>query len=374
LPVRLLLPGLSLLVAALLACSASGQAVLQPPGLYAEIKTPRGTILCRLEPDLAPLAVASFVGLAEGTLGPSPRKAFFDGLTFHRVVPHFVIQGGDPKGTGEGGPGYSFPDEFTPLLTHGKVGALSMANDGPDTNGSQFFITLEPVDRLDFLHTVFGQVVSGMEVLPLVAQGDAMTVRILRNGEKAAAYRVTPDSFDALKAAAKPYAFGQDPGPSEHFDDPDKLLPQDPPRAKNFNFKLGNVERSTGLRLYARVMKSSGGKDPASMLDHLAWSLGIADSGVLTVYFADRGAWLTRVGDKLRERFVGAMDPSLDPFTPASLAQAMDVFAKEAAKRTDVYLQQSQRVLPNILQSPEQRLRVSTDAQLSLLIEKLARR
>ena len=114
--------------------------------------------------------MTNFVGLAEGTLGPSPRKPFFDGLTFHRVVPNFVIQGGDPLGTGEGGPGYMFPDEFSPRLGHGSIGILSMANAGPDTNGSQFFITLAPAGRLDFLHSVFGRTVPGSDVLGVESQ------------------------------------------------------------------------------------------------------------------------------------------------------------------------------------------------------------
>jgi cyclophilin family peptidyl-prolyl cis-trans isomerase len=139
-----------------------------PAGLYAEFTTPRGVIVAELRYQQAPLTVANFVGLAEGTLGPSPRKPFFDGLTFHRVVPNFVVQGGDPQGTGEGGPGYTFPDEFAPGLHHDTTGVLSMANDGPDTNGSQFFVTLREVHRLDYLHSVFGRVIRGLDVLPLI--------------------------------------------------------------------------------------------------------------------------------------------------------------------------------------------------------------
>ena len=110
-----------------------------PDGLYARLDTPRGTITVRLFDHRAPLAVSNFVGLAEGSLNhESPGTPFYNGLIFHRVVPGFVIQGGDPKGDGSGGPGYRFQDEFLPALRHDRKGILSMANSGPNTNGSQF--------------------------------------------------------------------------------------------------------------------------------------------------------------------------------------------------------------------------------------------
>ena len=177
-----------------------------PDGLYAEISTDRGTIVCSLEYQKAPMTVCSFVGLAEGTIAENgvTGKRFFDGLTFHRVEPGFVIQGGDPNGNGSGGPGYQFPNETRPDLRHDRAGTLSMANSGPDTNGSQFFITLSPTPSLDGSYNVFGYVVSGMDVVNAIQKGDRITgIRILRVGASAKAFTATQASFDALVAHAK---------------------------------------------------------------------------------------------------------------------------------------------------------------------------
>ena len=176
-----------------------------PDGLYAEIRTQRGTIVCSLEYQRAPMTVSSFVGLAEGTLPANgvTGKKFFDGLTFHRVEPGFVIQGGDPNGNGSGGPGYQFPNETRPDLKHDRAGTLSMANAGPDTNGSQFFITLAPTPNLDGGYNVFGYVVQGMDVANSIQKGDRITsVRILRVGKAAQGFTVTQESFTALVAKA----------------------------------------------------------------------------------------------------------------------------------------------------------------------------
>jgi peptidylprolyl isomerase len=150
--------------------------------------------------------VSSFVGLAEGSIsanGVQGRK-FFDGLTFHRVDPGFVIQGGDPNGDGTGGPGYEFPNETRPDLKHDRAGTLSMANAGPDTNGSQFFITLRPTPNLDGGYNVFGYVVKGMDVASSIQKGDRITsVKILRIGPAAKAFTVSQESFASLVAGAK---------------------------------------------------------------------------------------------------------------------------------------------------------------------------
>ena len=150
-------------------------------GTYAIFETSQGNIVVRLLEKEAPKTVANFVGLAEGTKeftdvanGQKVKRNFYDGLTFHRVIPQFMIQGGCPRGTGTGDPGYKFADEFHPSLKHAKAGKLSMANSGPNTNGSQFFITHSPQPHLNGRHTVFGKVVSGQEVVNAIQQGDKM--------------------------------------------------------------------------------------------------------------------------------------------------------------------------------------------------------
>jgi len=142
------------------------------PGVYARFETTEGTFTIRLFDKEAPQTVANFVGLAEGTkewkdpsTGEKKNGPFYDGVVFHRVINGFMIQGGDRLGQGTGGPGYQFADEFHPSLRHDRAGILSMANSGPNTNGSQFFITLGPTPHLDRRHSVFGAVVEGLDVV-----------------------------------------------------------------------------------------------------------------------------------------------------------------------------------------------------------------
>jgi peptidyl-prolyl cis-trans isomerase A (cyclophilin A) len=173
-------------------------------GIYAKFNTAKGSILVKLTHDLTPGTVGNFVALAEGNMEnkikPQGTK-FYDGLNFHRVIPNFMIQGGCPLGTGTGDPGYKFDDEFHPLLKHDRPGVLSMANSGPGSNGSQFFITHIPTDWLDNKHTVFGHVIEGQDVVDAVEQGDALeTLEIIRVGEEAQKWNAI-EAFVGLKGA-----------------------------------------------------------------------------------------------------------------------------------------------------------------------------
>jgi len=158
-------------------------------GIYAKFNTAKGSILVKLTHDLTPGTVGNFVALAEGNLENKVKPQgvkYYDGLKFHRVIPDFMIQGGCPLGTGTGDAGYKFDDEFHPSLKHDRPGVLAMANAGPGTNGSQFYITHVATPWLDGKHTVFGHVIEGQDVVDAVAQGDILeTLEIIRVGEEA---------------------------------------------------------------------------------------------------------------------------------------------------------------------------------------------
>jgi peptidyl-prolyl cis-trans isomerase A (cyclophilin A) len=163
-------------VALLWGMGAAQEAKKLEPGTYAVFHTSMGKFTAKLFTDKAPKTTENFIGLAKGTkkwtdpkTGQQVQRPFYDGLIFHRVIPGFMIQGGDPLGNGRGGPGYRFEDEFNPALRHNKPGILSMANAGPNTNGSQFFITVAPTPHLDNKHSVFGEVVEGMDVVNKIA-------------------------------------------------------------------------------------------------------------------------------------------------------------------------------------------------------------
>jgi cyclophilin family peptidyl-prolyl cis-trans isomerase len=191
---------------ALLSVAPMSHAAELKDGLYAEFDTTKGKIVVQLEFEKTPLTVANFVGLAEGTKNyskdgsaPKPQNGapFYDGIVFHRVIKGFMVQCGDPTGSGRGGPGYRFKDEIHPGLKHDRPGILSMANAGPATNGSQFFITHVPTPHLDGKHAVFGSVIEGQSVVDAIAQGDKINkLKIIRVGEKAKAFKGDQADFE----------------------------------------------------------------------------------------------------------------------------------------------------------------------------------
>ncbi|AFG38732.1 peptidylprolyl isomerase [Spirochaeta africana] len=247
-------------------------------GLYAVMETSKGSILLNLEYQRTPLTVTNFVGLAEGTIdndrGDGP---FYDGLTFHRVIENFMIQGGDPQGTGSGGPGYRFPDEIRSELRHDAPGILSMANAGPGTNGSQFFITHEPTPWLDGRHTVFGAVVAGQDVVNAVAQGDTIEqLRILRVGDEAQQFTADQSDFDSrLEELRREEMQGQEAFMEEQrqdiadrFDDlqdgPDGLQYTITAAGSGEPAREGQTVRInyTGSFVHGQVFDSSEGREP----------------------------------------------------------------------------------------------------------------
>ncbi len=218
-------------------------------GIYAKFNTSKGEILIKLTHDKTPGTVGNFVSLAEGTLENNIKPIgtpYYDGLTFHRVISDFMVQGGCPQGTGAGGPGYQFDDEFHPELRHSGPGVLSMANAGPGTNGSQFFITHVETAWLNDKHTVFGFVESGQEVVDAIQQGDSLeTLEIVRVGSDA-------ENWNSIEA------FRQFEGSRE------KRLAEEKQKAEAAleEFAAGFEKTDSGLR-YQLIQKSNSGSKAA---------------------------------------------------------------------------------------------------------------
>ncbi|HKB56423.1 MAG TPA: peptidylprolyl isomerase [Lacunisphaera sp.] len=337
-----------------------------PDGLYAEFTTPPGVVVVELFAAKVPLTVTSFVGLAEGMLAPRDGKPFYTGLTWYRVVPGFVIQSGNPglKDTGDDSIPHKFTDEFVPGLHHGEMGVLSMANAGPDTNGCEFFLTLGDDTRLNYLHSVFGRVVRGGEALPKIKQDDAFTIKILRIGAAAQAFKANPATFRALQETGGKYNGEPEPGPASHFDDAAKVLPTEVPRAKNFNYKLNNFQRATGQRIYARVYPTftptEAKETPAPFTQKLARSLGLYKDGVLAVYFADKDQWYLWVGEDLM--------PAFNPEKQKTMDAKNTLYAAVKAKAAE-YTELARKTRgPDNPLKPADLAKYSVDAMLDLLI------
>lgn len=249
---------IALLPAAVFLTSGAGAAETDAlgDGLFAVFHLERGSIVTELEFETVPLTVTNFVGLAEGTIPNSFRRVgepFYSGLKFHRVVPGFVAQGGDPLGTGEGDPGYEFADEFSPRLKHDAAGVLAMANGGPNTNGCQFYLTLAPVNRLNYKHTVFGRVVAGREVLQKIEQGDVIDrIEIRRVGERALQFRPSAESFARLRETT-PRIPPRDPAlPPLFANEAGVALP--PWYAPWINEKLHHYAAVNGITIFVRII------------------------------------------------------------------------------------------------------------------------
>ena len=203
------LASIPLIFCAAMAVPVGSGAPQLPDGLYAEIRTSKGLIVARLEAERAPMTVANFVGLAEGTIANDafdPGVPYYDGTIFHRVVPGHVIQAGAPapERSSARGPGYVFPNEIHADLSHDHAGALGMANSGPHTNSAQFYITLGDRSYLDGDYPVFGEVVEGLDVVNRIEQGDLVeSVTIVRAGDAARVFEAGTESFQALVEAAR---------------------------------------------------------------------------------------------------------------------------------------------------------------------------
>jgi len=210
------------------------------------------------------------------------------------VVPGFVVQGGDPTGSGGGDAGYSYPDEIVPGLRFDKPGVLSLANSGPDTNGSQFCFILAPAPRLTYAYPAFGQVVRGLEILPLIKQGDTMRVKILRLGKAAKAFRADEKTFARLVARAPRL-------PLHHFEDGDYIAAGEQPwYVGNLDTKLANLQRFTGARAFVRLFEKFepdfSGQTMQLYVDAYRTKYRVPPKAALAAYFADADQWLLGSG------------------------------------------------------------------------------
>lgn len=286
---RKIVIAISAVVILLGGCKAGKHADLGD-GIFADIQTTKGAIVVKLYHEATPVTVANFVSLAEGN---SPfveerfkEKKYYDGIKFHRVIKDFMIQGGDPEGTGRGNPGYKFKDEFVDSLRHSKKGLLSMANGGPKTNGSQFFITHKPTPWLDDKHTIFGEVVIGLDVLDSIANVKTVpvdkpevdvvmnTVEIIRNGKEA-------KKFDAIEIM------------SDYFEEEELVIAEMKKKKEELVFEFQsqiNEAEATDSGLRILKLSEGTGETPKTgqqvLVNYAGWLMAdgeLFDSNILAV-------------------------------------------------------------------------------------------
>ncbi|MNK06509.1 putative peptidyl-prolyl cis-trans isomerase [compost metagenome] len=263
-------------------------------GLYAEIETNKGKIVLQLEYQKTPLTVANFVSLAEGknemVSAEYKGKPFYDGLKWHRVIKNFMIQGGDPKGDGSGGPGYKFADEITDLK-HDKPGILSMANAGKGTNGSQFFITHVPTPHLDGLHTVFGHTVQGMDVVNSIEQDDQIkSIKIVRIGKDA-------KKFNAEKVFKEYY----EKAAAEQKKQAEALAKTKADKVAYFgDLKSKATKTASGLQYF--VVKKGTGKKPANGAQVFLEYSGFLDNGSALLFDSSDAAVAKAFGNYIPQK------------------------------------------------------------------------
>ncbi len=273
-------------------------------GIYAKFNTEKGSILVKLTHDKTPGTVGNFVALAEGNLENKVRpqgKPYYDGLKFHRVIQDFMIQGGCPKGTGTGDAGYKFDDEFHPELKHDRPGILSMANAGPGTNGSQFFITHIATPWLDNNHTVFGHVIEGQEIVDAVEQSDVLeSVEIIRVGEEAKnwnaveAFRTFEGSREKRIAAEKAAAAAELEAIAAGFETTESGLRYQ--FIQKGNGKQAEKGKKVAVHYKGQLVNGKEFDNSFKRKDPIEFTLGVGQ----VIEGWDEGIQLLKVGDKAR--------------------------------------------------------------------------
>ncbi len=331
---------LSLLLLALITITISSCNEKYPnlqEGIYAEIITNKGTAVAKLYHDLTPMTVANFVSLAEGTNtmvdSTYKGKKFYNGIIFHRVIKDFMIQTGDPMGTGAGDPGYKFPDEIVDSLTHKAKGILSMANSGPNTNGSQFFITLKPTPWLNGKHTVFGEVVIGQDVVDSIGvaktkPGDKpeseikmLEVNIIRKGSDAKSFDTNTAFTEKLKALEE-----------EKAEKERVQKEKAEAMAAKFNELKANAEKfESGLEMVF-VTKGDGPQPKATDIINVNYAGFFADGKIFDTNIAEKAKELG-IYDERRAAHPKGYAPIPMPYSPD--AQMIPGF-KEGAQKMKV--------------------------------------